>query len=104
MADITNPQIIAFSNEELRPVADLLFQAYYKAQELEQNYVAGNIGSLINDAGAGNLLADGSQVDGRTRITGGDIYNFITLVQDFLSFVESPGRLDVISKPHVNGI
>jgi len=104
MAEITDPQVIAFSNQELRPVADALFQAYYRAKELNQNYVAGNIGSLINTAGAGNLLHDGSEVDGRTRITGGDIYNFITLIGDFISFTDAPGRLDVITKPHVNGI
>lgn len=104
MAEISNPQVVAFSNQELRPLADLLFKAYYKALELDQNYVANNIGTLIDAGGASNLLNDGSLTDGRTRISGGDIYNFVTLISDLITFLESPGRLDVITKPHVNGV
>ncbi len=101
MAEITNPQVIAFSNQQVRVMADTLYSAYYHAKSLLENYNAGDIGTKIDTAGAGNLLDDGSQTDGRTRISGGDIYNFITAATDFIAYVEA-GRLDIISIPHVN--
>lgn len=109
MAEITDPQVIKFSNEEARPIADSLYKAYYKTKAFLEDYNSGNIGSKINDAGSSNLIADGSDVDGRTRIVGGDIYNLITAAQAFIDFIEGNAvatlaRLDVIAKPHVNGL
>jgi hypothetical protein len=107
MPDITDPQVVVFANNRIRPLADKLYSAYYAAKSVNQDYNAGDIGTQINTAGSGNLIADGSEVDGRTRITGGDIYNMITLLQAFIAFVEggnvtAAARLDVLSKPHVN--
>ena len=109
MPEITDPQVIAFSNGECRPFADRLVSTYWAAKELLSNYNAGNIGSLIDTGGAGNLIADGSEADGRTRIVGGDLYNLITAATAFVVFVEggvvaTADRLTVITKPHVNRI
>jgi hypothetical protein len=109
MAEITNPQVVAFANEKVRPLADAFFQVYYRAKAANQEYNANAIGSLINAAGSGNLITDGSETDGRTRIAGGDVYNSVTFWQAFIAFVEgnavtTAARLDVITKPHVHGI
>ncbi len=110
MTEITDPQVIRFANETVRPLCDALYKAYYKSKSaIEDYYNGGDIGTKIDTAGAGNLIADGSDSDGRTRITGGDIYNIITALEHFVSYVEgnavaTAARLDVIAKPHVNGI
>lgn len=106
MAEITNPQVVTFSNEQVRPIADQFYKLYYKALSVNQNYNANDIGSAINAAGAGELITDGSQVDGRTRITGGDIYNLMTAIGQFIAYMEGSAvttadRRSVITKPHV---
>jgi hypothetical protein len=107
MPEIDDPQVVRFGNEAARPISDILNGAYWEALQVLQDYNVGQIGSLINDAGAGELIADGSATDGRTRITGGDIYNLVTALQAFQAFMEggavsAADRRDVIAKPHVN--
>lgn len=109
MPDITNPQVVRFSNEVVRPLADELYKTWFLSKSALEDYAAGDIGTKINDAGSSNFIGDGSDVDGRTRITGGDIFNFITALQEFIDYVENgtvtqADRTDVITKPHVNGI
>jgi hypothetical protein len=109
MAEISNAQVVEFANGRARPMADKLYNAYYSAKSVLQDYTAGDIGTKIGDAGSGNLVADQSDLDGRTRITGGDIWNLITAVEAFIAFVEGGpvpelDRLDVLTKPHVNRI
>lgn len=107
MPENSNPQVVAFANNKVRPLADKLVGLYYSSKSLIAEYAAGDIGTKIEAAGAGELLADGSAVDGRTRITGGDIYNIVTAAQQLVNFVENQAvatadRLTVITKPHVN--
>lgn len=107
MAEITNAQVVAFSNQRVRPMADKLYTAYYHAKATIADYNAGDIGTKIDAAGSSELIADGSTTDGRTRITGGDIYNIITALQQFVAYYEggavtTADRTSVISKPHVN--
>lgn len=107
MPDNSNPQVVAFSNTEIRPMADKMYGAYYKAKSVVQNYNTDGIGALISAAGASNLIGDGSDVDGRTRISGDDIINFITALSAFIAYIENgavstANRIDVITKPHVN--
>lgn len=103
----TDPQVVLFANNRIRPFADMLYSAYYEAKSLVADYNAGVIGSKINNAGPGEVIVDGSDLDGRTQITGGDIYNLITAAMEFVNYVEGNAvataqRLDVLSKPHVN--
>lgn len=107
MPEITNIQVVAFANQKVRPIADKLYSAYYHAKSVIADYNAGDIGSKIDAGGAGNLIDDGSSVDGRTRITGGDVYNIITALQEFVDYYEGgvvtqADRTTVIAKPHVN--
>lgn len=106
-AENDDPQVVAFSNNRVRPMADVIYSAYFRAKSVLADYNAGNIGTLIDNEGAGELIADGSATDGRTRITGGDIYNFITACQELVDYVEGGAvatldRNTTITKPHVN--
>lgn len=106
MAENSNPQVIKFANEKIRVAADQLYQAYYFAKQVLLEYNAGDIGTKIENAGAGEMLSDGSATDGRTRLTGGDIYNMVTALQEFVDYVEGgtvtqADRTTVIAKPHV---
>lgn len=106
-AEDDDPQVVAFSNNRVRPMADVIYSAYYRAKSVIADYNAGDIGTKINNEGPSELIADGSATDGRTRITGGDIYNFIGACQELVDYVEGGAvatldRQVTITKPHVN--
>jgi hypothetical protein len=106
MAEITDPQVVAFANQETRPMSDALYLAYRRAQNFVENYIHGGMGNLIDAGGTANLVADGSETDGRTRITGQDIINLVQAAQEFMAYVENlpvptADRRYIISKPHV---
>ena len=103
MAEIADPQLTSFANEYLRPLADAMAKLDLDLTPTVEVYNSRNLGTIINDAGAGNLIDDGSAVDGRTRVTGGDVYNLITLINDFQAFITS-GRRDVIYRWQVHSV
>jgi hypothetical protein len=102
MPELTNPQLVNWANEEGRTFADKLFQLVHHAERAVGEYNQRDLGTIINDGGASELITDGSQTDGRTRVTGGDVFNEVTLMQDFLAFM-TQGRRDVVMKWEVNG-
>lgn len=103
----TDPQVNAFANGLVRPVADRFVSLYLNCVNLINAFNTGDIASQIEAAGAGEILVDGSATDGRTQITGGDIYNLVNAAIDFKKFVENTAvptrdRTTDIGKPHVN--
>jgi hypothetical protein len=75
MADITNPQIVTFANERARTIADAIEVFSEKVDAFVADYAAQGMTALITAAGASELVADGSEADGRQRITGTKIIN-----------------------------
>ena len=103
MAELSDPQLADFCNTALRPLADKLQTLITQAPLAVAIYNARNLGTVLDKGGAGNLVEDGSAVDGRTRRSGGDIYNFVTLLMDLDAFM-TQGRKDVIAGWQVNGL
>lgn len=101
MAEIDNPQLRSFCNDSLRRVSNQLADIDQKLTGIIAEYNAKGLGTIINDGGSSNLIADGSASDGRTRVAGGDVYNLITLLTDLQTFV-TQGRRDVLAKWQVN--
>ncbi len=99
---LDNPQLTEFCNSELRQIADKFVQLKIRADAAYAEYNARNLVTVINDGGASNPVLDGSATDGRTIATGGDVYNMVTLLADFQTFLNS-GRVDVLYKWQVNG-
>jgi hypothetical protein len=106
MAEINNPQLTDHCNASLRVLGDKLTQLIILTETALTEYNARNLGTIINDAGSSNLITDGSETNGRTRVAGGDVYNLNTLLGKFVEFIDDPafpGRRDVIAKWNVNG-
>lgn len=103
MADLSNPQLVHFCNEDVRQLADRLAALDVALTPFLETYNARDLGTIIEAGGAGNLIDDGSEQDGRTRVVGGDVYNFVTLIQDLQTFITT-GRRDVIYRWQVNGV
>jgi hypothetical protein len=104
MPEIDSPQLRSFCNEVLRPVADALAELDQRAPGIVAEYNQKLLGTVINAGGSTNLITDGSETDGRTRVAGGDVYNLITLVEAFRAFIDASGRRDVLAKWQVNGL
>ena len=104
MAEIADPQLTKFCNERLRTLGDALAAlAFTKAPAAVAQYNSEDLGTIITNAGADSLITDGSETDGRPRCTGGDVFNMVTLLQDFNTFM-TQGRKDVLMKWNVNGV
>lgn len=99
---LNSPQLAEFCNSELRQIADKFVALKIRIDSAVAEYNARNLGTVINDGGSGNVIADGAETDGRTIVVGGDVWNFVTLMQDFQTFMTS-GRVDVLYKWQVNG-
>jgi hypothetical protein len=99
---LNNPQLVDFCNDELRQIADRFVALQIRVDSAYSTYLARNLGTIINDGGSTNPVLDGSATDGRTIATGGDVYNLVTMMQDFQTFM-TQGRVDVLYKWQVNG-
>lgn len=104
MPELTNAQLVAFSNEVLRPIADAIARIDAIAPGIRAEYDAKGLGTIIEAGGPTEMIADGSAADGRTRVTGGDVYNIITLVDGLRTWVDASGRRAVLAKWQVNGL
>lgn len=99
---LDSPQLTEFCNDELRQIADRFVALKIRVDAAVEEYNARNLGTVITDGGSSNNVLDGSATDGRTIATGGDVWNLVTLMQDFQTFMTS-GRVDVLYKWQVNG-
>ncbi|MEO0250156.1 MAG: hypothetical protein ABIN58_11655, partial [candidate division WOR-3 bacterium] len=101
MPDITNAQIVRFANERARVFADALEEAYLTAKRLQDEYNA--LGVTIPDTA--DLVADGSDVDGRKRITGSHLVAIKSLADALVTYMEAgtPSRISRINQVSVNG-
>lgn len=76
MADITDAQVVRWSNERTRTLADAMAALYAAVVAYNADWAAQGISARITAAGASNNVGDGSAVDGRSIITGTNLQNF----------------------------
>jgi len=98
MADITNPQAVAFCNERVRLAANKFMDLYWWCKMVSEEWAAQSIGSLIpNNA---DVLIDGSATDGRSICTGADINTLAARVAEFTALLEATAnaKLNQIAK------
>ena len=91
MADITDPEVIKFSNDEIRPISDQILRLYYNSATLRDGVIATGIMSKIPNSPTDDII-DGSTEDGRHPITGEDVNNVTEFLQSFLGFMEADGN------------
>ena len=96
MANNTNAQAIAFSNNKIRPMSDLLYTVYQTAKSVVDQWNAQGVSTVLpNDA---NLIQDGATVasgtpDGRKPITDAQATNIITRCQDLINWMEGSASI-----------
>lgn len=102
MADITNQQYVKFGNERCRPLADVAEQLYQTCKRFQQEYVAYGASAVPNTA---DNLADGSDSDGRKRLTGAQVQALKSLADAMVVWFETgaPTRIVQLQAFSVNG-
>ena len=110
MADITDPTLVAFCNEVVRPLSDHLVGLKASIDARMVQYDA-NVRDTVTPAANGDDIIDGSQSDGRAPLTIMDLKRFIIqveLIQELLDG-SSPTQtatgafaMEYITKPMVN--
>lgn len=85
---ITNATLIRFSNERARVMADLLGQAYYYSKLFADMWNANN-GDVAIPNSAAEIVQDGSDVDGRVRVSGADLHNLKARADELIALYEA---------------
>ncbi len=105
--DVTSKQVILFCGEKLRPLANILWEACFKARAFLEDYKVAGIDDILAKTADDSIVADGSDQDGRNRISAADIRNTRKLLIEFSDFMDDEvqtgiSRLDAIAKSHTN--
>lgn len=103
MPDITNPQAVLFANAKARVLADSLLAAIQTAREFDAQYTAQSGDTLFPNTA--DLIADGSETDGRQRVQAQTVRALRTAAQDLVIWaaVGSPTRETRLRQVSVNG-
>ena len=100
MVDVTDAQVIKFVNEFIRPHAERLRNLDVFNEDGNDAYFA-QISALLASNVDTDKIADGREAEGISRLTVGDVKNFITQVGTISTFFGNAGVRDVIRKPTV---
>lgn len=100
---ITDPEAVRFSNEKARTLADASLRYYWKSKGFSDEWIAKNMGAKITDTA--DVIEDGSDVDGRTTITGANVNGLLGHVDAMVADLEANNnlKLNILMKIAVNG-
>ena len=76
MADITNPQVIKFTTESIRPMCEKTRAWWHEMLSIETIWFAGMNTLIPND---NSVILEGTD-DGRTPLTGSDVHNIMSIL------------------------
>lgn len=96
---ITNPQAIRFANEQVRPLAEKLRALKAEIDSMMVDWFGGVNAIIPNDNN--ELLEDGREAEGVSRLDGDDIVGLIIVAQGVQSTLNTAGYADRIAKPCV---
>lgn len=91
MADITSPEAVRFCNEKIRPIADVLAQAYYACRMLVDEWDSNSMNNLISNTNLDEII-DGARQDGRHVVTGSDARRIYDRALEFVTDYEATTR------------
>ena len=70
---IDNPDVVAFVNTQIRVIADYMI-GMKMALDIQAPFYTNEIAPLIAGDAAGDLIADGSETDGRIQLTKANLH------------------------------
>jgi hypothetical protein len=101
MALISDPTVVAFCNQVVRPIADRMV-GMKATIDIEAATWTATINPILAGFADGDTIDDGADQDGRTVLTKSDIVDFVTEMNAFKAQLDAPGVFDTVNKPKVN--
>lgn len=100
---VTNPSVIRFVNERIRPLADRLAKMNALIALLLGEWSAKGMADLIPDD-AGSVVEDGRASEGIVQITGADVRDIIELAKTLYAWANDPAasKIPAVLKVAVN--
>jgi len=98
---ITNPEAIKFVNEVVRPFAEQFRAMKARSDAAMIQWYAG-LNTVITNTS--DIVEDGREAQGISRLTGADVTNLVSQIGAFKSQLDSSGFPQVIAKPCVRPI
>ncbi len=103
MADITDPEVVRFLGEEIRPLAERLRDLDAKITSVLVRWntiISPAISANVN----GDLIEDGRAAQGISRVTKADLVNLVTILNNINAEFGGGGKRDVLDKPTVRAL
>lgn len=100
---MNDPQIVRFSNENIRPFAELLAQAYYSAKQLTDQFDSKGLATILGLSGdwltnpnpfslPTEIVDDGRVNEGVTQLAIGDIGRVYRMAQWIIENAEASDK------------
>lgn len=96
---MSDPQVVKFCNEQVRPFCDRIAQVTKEAQLLVSAFSAKGLESLMV---ANEQIEDGSATDGRTPMTKDDVVALVAATSAIIATLEDQSLEALILKIAVN--
>ena len=100
MPDITDPLVVKFLDEAVRPLAERLRTFDLLVSDALATYSA-QIQPIIQGNVAADLIEDGRGPEGVSRVTKGDLTAFGSLLGNLQTVLDAANQRDVMRKPCV---
>lgn len=97
MADITNPEVVLFSNTYLRPLAEKLRDLQLHITDAATEYTA-QIDGLLTPFASGDVLIDGLAAQGAHVLTKSNINALISHLNSLLAELDAVGEAELRAK------
>ena len=99
MADITNPEAIAFCNEYIRPLAEQVRALKARIDAAGTRWFSG-VNVAVGTSSA-DQIADGREAEGVSRLTAADVTNLMSQLLTIQAQLEQSGVAGIVEKPCV---
>lgn len=103
MPDITNPVVLRFLAERVRPRAEQIRALLHLLQDDRAEYLAENIAALVpNDASA---IVDGRAGEGVAQLTGAEFHEIVVVrYAELLAALEGVGAMAAVQRAAVRSL
>jgi hypothetical protein len=100
MTDITDPVVVKFTNEHLRPLAETVRDLKVQLDEAAAVWTD-QVSPLLSAHTNGDPLADGREAEGVSRLTKADLTAFVGVAGQLITALNVSGVMNTVRKPTV---
>ena len=103
MAEITDPKVIKFSNEYIRPMAEKLRDLKITMDEASAVYQL-EVSGIMSANAPTDIIQDGRAPSGVSVLTKADFQAIASILNSLINELDQPGVMDSVRKPCVRAV